>query len=154
MRAFSLIELLIVIALMGILAAIVIPSFTYLKDHSKTAEAKTALASLFRSEQSYFFANGEYSDNLDEINFHFEPSFYLIGFGKTSSSDPSIQIYRGYGVTQALHKNCSLNVAGFQAGSSNDEKLTNFTVNHKGCLRELIKGTNNCNRAVSPKVCL
>ena len=154
MKAFSLIELLIVIALMGILAVIVIPNFTYLKGHSKTAEAKTALASLFRSEQSYFFTNGEYSDDLDEINFHFKPSFYLIGFGKTLSSDSSIKIYRGSGVTKALHKTCSLTATGFKAGSSNDEQLTNFRINHKGCLRELVKGTNNCNRAINPKVCL
>ena len=153
MKAFSLIELLIVIALLGILAVVIIPNFTNLKQNSKTVEAKTALAGLFRKEQSYFFANGEYTDDLDEIGFNFEPNFYLIGFGESSGT--GIKIYKGpSSITSPLSKNCKLTAVGFKAGSSNDEKLTNFRINHKGCLRELVTGTNNCNRAVSPKVCL
>ena len=157
MKAFSLIELLLVVALLGILAMVVFPNFTNLKQHSKTAEAKTSLASLYRKEQSYFFVNGEYSDDLDVIGFHFEPNFYLIGFGANSSSDPNRQIYRGPADAKTpLHTQCKLSLTppGFKAGSSNDEGLINFRINHKGCLRELKAGTNNCTKAVSPKVCL
>ena len=155
MKAFSLIELMLIIALLGILALVVIPNFTSLKQKSKTVEAKTALVSLFRKEQSYFFTNAEYSDDLDEIGFNFDLYFYLVGFGKSSGSSSHIQIYRGpTGVTTPVHKSCRLKAVGFKAGSSNDEKITNFTINHKGCLRELKAGTNSCNQPVKPEVCL
>ena len=151
MKGFSLIELLVVILLLGILATIVFPNFTSLKDHSKTVEAKTALASLARSEQSYFFANGEYSDDLEKIDFNFEPSFYRIGFASSSGK----KTYRGpSGVRTSVHQNCRLTSNGFKAGSSNDESLTNFTIEQKGCLRELTKGSHDCNRPIEPKKCL
>ena len=157
MRAFSLIELLLVVVLLGILAAIVFPNFHSLTQNSKTAEAKTALAALYRKEQSYFFVNGEYSTNLDKIGFYFEPNFYLIGFSENSDpSDPSAQIHRGPAGVTPLHRQCKilLTPLGFRAGSSNDEDLTNFRINHKGCLRELKEGSNNCDRPVAPKVCI
>ena len=145
----------IVISLLGILSVIVIPNFTNLKDHSKTAEAKSALASLARNEQSYFFINGEYSDDLNEINFHFEPSFYRVGFGKTNKSDPDKQIYRGpAGVKTSLSENCYLTPNLFDAGSSNDMNISNFTINELGCLRELKKGEKSCSQPKTPKVCL
>ncbi|MCY4320875.1 MAG: prepilin-type N-terminal cleavage/methylation domain-containing protein [Bdellovibrionaceae bacterium] len=161
MKAFSLIELLVVISIMGILALVVFPNFTSLKQGSKSAEAKTGLASLARSEQAYFFKTGEYTDDLDELGFYFEPSFYVIGFGKTNTSPPP-NIYRGpneIARVAPISDDCELKLSKdkFFASSSNNEKLTNFRITERGCLRQFKDFQIKCqddNAIVSPRVCL
>ena len=51
---FTLIELMIVVAIIGILAAIAIPNFLQFQLRSKTGEAKTNLAAIRTSEEGYF----------------------------------------------------------------------------------------------------
>jgi type IV pilus assembly protein PilA len=51
---FTLIELMIVVAIIGILAAIAIPNFLQFQLRSKTGEAKTNLAAIRTAEEGYF----------------------------------------------------------------------------------------------------
>ncbi|MCP5058814.1 MAG: prepilin-type N-terminal cleavage/methylation domain-containing protein [bacterium] len=59
-RGFTLIELMIVVAIIGILAAIAIPNFLRFQLRSKTGEARTNLAGIRTAEESYFAEYGVY----------------------------------------------------------------------------------------------
>ena len=68
-RGFTLIELMIVVAIIGILSAIAIPNFIRFQARSKQSEAKGNLKAVFTSEKSYF-------NEKDK----FTASFFVCGF--------------------------------------------------------------------------
>ncbi len=59
-KGFTLIELMIVVAIIGILAAIAIPNFLRFQLKSKTSEGKVNLAAMRTAEESYLAEFGRY----------------------------------------------------------------------------------------------
>ena len=61
---FSLIELMIVIAIIGFLAMIAIPSYSKYVAKAKRAEAYMQLSSIYAAQKIYWSENGRYSSQL------------------------------------------------------------------------------------------
>ena len=67
--AFSLPELLVVLAIMGILVLIALPNLMPLISRAKSAEAQQQLVFLHSLETSHYYSYSKYSENLDELGF-------------------------------------------------------------------------------------
>ncbi|MHB8418925.1 MAG: prepilin-type N-terminal cleavage/methylation domain-containing protein [Myxococcales bacterium] len=72
-EGFTLIELMIVVAIIGLLAALAIPNFLKFQARSKQSEAKANLKSLYTAQKSYYGDKQAYREFADAIGF--EPEF-------------------------------------------------------------------------------
>jgi len=70
-QGFALIELMVVVAILSVAAAILVPRFLKQEMKRKQEECHLNLLSLFKLEQSFFQKNGTYSQDLTEL--HWKP---------------------------------------------------------------------------------
>lgn|SRR5690349_6807766 len=70
---FTLIEVMVVVVILAILAAMAIPRFKNTKGKGHSAALRTDLRNLATAEESFFYSNGHYSVALDSLNFRGSP---------------------------------------------------------------------------------
>ena len=75
-KGFTLIELMIVIAIIGILAAVAIPSYQNYTKRAKASEAKVMLDAIRTHQESYRAENNKYVDTLATIGFSTTNRYY------------------------------------------------------------------------------
>jgi type IV pilus assembly protein PilA len=68
-KGFTLIELMIVVAIIGLLAALAIPNFLKFQARAKTSEAKTNLKAVFTAQKSYLAEHDTFATDFDAMGF-------------------------------------------------------------------------------------
>lgn len=81
-RGYSLVELMVTVAIAGTLAAIAIPNYQGYVARSRQTEAKTALTWAYTAEQAFFTESGYYTSCLADIGFKIsgQQRYYAVGF--------------------------------------------------------------------------
>jgi type IV pilus assembly protein PilA len=98
-KGFTLIELMVVVAVLGLVAAIAVPNYLRYQAKSRQAEARTILGELFVGEVAYYGERSYYGD-LNQIGFLLQSATNRYGYrsgaagpaGGASTATPGLDL--------------------------------------------------------------
>ncbi len=87
---FTLVELMVVVAIIGVLSAIAVPNFKKYQAKSKTSEAKLQLSAAYTAQQSFYSDFDAYGGCLTFMGFNpvneIAQRVYAVGFGSATAA--------------------------------------------------------------------
>jgi|NOAtaT_7_FD_contig_51_237101_length_475_multi_3_in_0_out_0_1 type IV pilus assembly protein PilA len=129
---FSLVELMVVVGIIGILAAIAVPKLQVFTAKAKQSEARATLKSIDTFQQSYFAENSTYGSTYALIGMASAPSTKNYTFGDPSSTD-FVTLYSVEATSRS--KLC---------GGGTGTQVDKWTVNQFGTISNSQNGLNGC----------
>lgn len=131
-KGFTLIEVMIVVVIVAILAAVAIPSYQDSVRKTRRADAKEALMRIAALQERYFFTNNRYG-TLEELG--------LSGTTGYTAKIPSQEGFYEIQLTSCGSTTC-FNIGATATGAQlSDTKCRTFTLNHVG--QKAAKGSDN-----------
>ena len=119
MRGVTLIELMIVVVVISILAAVAYPNYQEFTARAKRNEARAALLRLATNQERFYLNNNTFTQDLTAL-----------GFGTTPTADTETGYYR-IQVTAANASNFTATATYLQGGSEASKCLT-YTIDGRG----------------------
>lgn len=123
-RGLTLVELMVVVAVMAIIAAIAYPLYTSQVQKSRRADAKIALEGIAMAQERFFTINGGYATGLGSL----QVSTALQG-GGSDQGYYTIAITQPCGSDQCFSATATAASGGAQAG---DADCSSFSINQLG----------------------
>jgi len=98
-RGFTLVELLIVVAIIGVLSTIGVPTFRRMIQKSRKSEAKVNLGAIFTAQSAFQAEYSSYGNNLGRMGFEIDGAAatltYVIGFPAAQGACAGIADFTG-----------------------------------------------------------
>lgn len=121
-RGFTLIEVMIAVAIIGVLSMVALPSFLDSMRKSRRAEAFTALAALQQAQERFRSSNATYAANdvltsALRVNATTASGYYAIAITASSATGYTATATASNGTSQANDGNCK--VLGVQMAAGN-----------------------------------
>ncbi len=140
-KGFTLVELMIVVAIIGILSAVAIPNFMRFQAKSRQSEAKTNLKGFHTTVVSYFAEKSKFPADVDKAGFKTEGgniyNYSLIASGDLPAADKTRQ-KDACAATSAAWKIPVSNDGTFVSVAcgnvDNDDFIDGWSINSHGCL--------------------
>jgi len=130
-RGLTLVELMVVVAVMAIIATVAYPLYTAQVQKSRRADAKVALHSIALAQERFFTINGAYTASLAalQLGTASEQGYYNLSIALAGADN------------EQFTATAAASGTGAQASDTN---CAQFTINHQGVKTATDGGGTNC----------